>query len=696
MSTKWALRDTRELRSGALDLLRCAFGRTADFREGQWEAIEPLLSGAKRLLVVQRTGWGKSVVYFLATKLLRDAGSGPTLLISPLLALMRNQVDMAAKLGLKAASINSANRDQRESIERQILMGELDLLLVSPERLADPAFREILLPVFQHTSGLIVIDEAHCISDWGHDFRPDYRRILGVLAGASPGASVLATTATANNRVIADLEEQLGPGLDVQRGTLVRDSLRLSVFRMDEPAERLAWLAKFLPRMPGTGIVYALTVSEAERVAKWLRSVGIEACAYHADLDDMRRRELEQAFLGNRLKALVATTALGMGYDKLDVGFVVHCGMPGSPLAYYQQVGRAGRAVNTAHGALLWCEDDAEVSEHFIESALPPRWIFEALLLGLRSGPKTVTECISGLRATPPPVVSHALEVLEAEGILSRGADGFQIADNGSALEWDRIEAIRAERRHELDQMQLYAAHQSCRMQLLLAMLDEPDPQPCGRCDVCQPHAQAHVPEDLVDTAREFLQGQVFEIRPIPRLPRRTDVGRKYVLKDNERLLPGIALSSYNDPGWGRMVREGKYEALEFSDALLAASAGAISKCGIAFDWLTWVPSTNHGKAVERFARRLAEALGIEAVEAVRRKEHRAPQKAMGTKESQFLNAWGAFEVLTARKGNCLLVDDVVDSGWTLAVIGLELRNKGSGPVMPFALATARPRRYAE
>lgn len=682
------------MKAASQQLLRASLGPDASFRPGQWEAIEALLSGGKRLLVVQRTGWGKSLVYFIATKLLRERGAGPTLLISPLLALMRNQIAMAQSLGLRAESINSTNNQDRESIESALIGGKVDLLLVSPERLADPTFRRDLLPLFLDRASLVVVDEAHCISDWGHDFRPNYRRIVRVLRDLNRGSSVLATTATANNRVIADIEEQLGPGLTVHRGGLARESLRLSVFRTSEPAERLAWLARYLPKFPGTGVVYVLTINEAEKTALWLRESGIEAHAYHSDLDNERRVELESEFMANGLKALVATSALGMGYDKTDVGFVVHAGLPGSPIAYYQQIGRAGRSLPVAYAALIWMEDDASTSVHFAETALPARWLFEGILQAAGESPKALSELTALFPKTPITAIRQALEILDAEALIERTSEGWSKVPGAGNLDWERVEAIRAERFHELEQMKLYARYEGCRMQLLLGMLDEEDPQPCGHCDRCHPHAEVHLSQELIDRARRFLHGTTYRIQAITKLPSGVDLGRPKNLGPYEQLLDGIALSSYNEPGWGQLVKEGKYEFLDFSDELVGASAQAIRATGLGFGWLTWVPSSQHGSALERFARRLAAALGIEAVEGVRRKTPRPPQKAMDTKQAQCMNAWGAFAAVEVRHGIGLLVDDVVDSGWTLAAIGVELRAKGSGPIMPFALATARPRRF--
>lgn len=307
----------------AKTLLERMFGRETEFREGQWEAIDRAANHRQRVLVVQRTGWGKSVVYFLATKILRGAGLGPALLISPLLSLMRNQLLAAENLGIRAVTLHSENVEEWQQVEAALRGNEVDLLMISPERLANADFLQKLLPTIQGRIGMFVVDEAHCISDWGHDFRPDYRRIVRVLRLLPPGVPVLCTTATANNRVVKDIEEQI-PRLSVLRGPLVRRSLKLYNIRLDDQAERLGWLAHFLPQLPGNGIIYTLTVEDARRVAAFLKSRGINARAYYADLGAAERIDAERQLLGNELKALVATVALGMGFDKPDLGFVIH------------------------------------------------------------------------------------------------------------------------------------------------------------------------------------------------------------------------------------------------------------------------------------------------------------------------------------------------------------------------------------
>ena len=358
-------------RTEAESLLRQMLGADKSFRDGQWEAIEAAAMRKQRVLVVQRTGWGKSIVYFIATKILRDGGSGPALLISPLLALMRNQIEAARNIGLRPVTIHSENRDEWEAAQSVLTRNECDIMLISPERLANPEFIRHVLQRFQKSIGLFIVDEAHCISDWGHDFRPDYRRIVRVLERLPPSVPVVCTTATANNRVVQDVVAQIR-NLQVQRGPLIRASLKLFNIKLSDQSERLAWLAHFVPKLPGSGIIYCLTISDTRRAAAWLRENGIAAREYHSDVESEDKLESERMLLANECKALVATVALGMGFDKPDLGFVIHFQRPGSVIAYYQQVGRAGRAVDEAYGILLNGHEDDEIQDYFIRSAFPP------------------------------------------------------------------------------------------------------------------------------------------------------------------------------------------------------------------------------------------------------------------------------------------------------------------------------------
>jgi ATP-dependent DNA helicase RecQ len=440
-------------------LLKRIYGNDASFREGQWEAIREVAIERGRLLVVQRTGWGKSLVYLLSTRLLRDDGAGPTLLISPLRALMRNQLDMARLLGLNAATINSDNVEQWETVERQLQRDLCDILLIAPERLNNDRFVNNVLSRIRDRVSLFVVDEAHCISDWGHDFRPDYRRIVRVLKLLPQNIPVLCTTATANTRVIDDVVAQIGSGLKVQRGPLTRASLRLFNIALSDQSERLAWLAQHLPKLKGSGVVYCLTVSDVRRVASWLVENGIDARPYYSDLSNEERSANEDALQSNQIKVLVATTALGMGYDKPDLGFVIHYQRPGSVIAYYQQVGRAGRAVDNAFGILLSGREDDEILDYFIRSAFPPeRAMREVVSLLRASGGLTINEIANRLNFALG-TIEKALKLLELDGAVARRERRYSVTSTRWSPDPLHAEEVTRQRLREFEEMRRYVRH---------------------------------------------------------------------------------------------------------------------------------------------------------------------------------------------------------------------------------------------
>src|SRR3954447_23490055 len=469
------------------ELLRLLAGPDATFREHQREVIEDLVAERRRVLCVQRTGWGKSAVYFIATKLLREAGEGPTLLISPLLALMRNQIEAAERLGLRAHTINSTNRDDWDAVRDMLDRDEVDLLLISPERLNNRRFRESMLPLFAERVGLLVVDEAHCLADWGHAFRPDYRRIREALERLRPDAAVLCTTATANDRVVADVEEQLGGAAHSYRGELARSSLRLEVVSLPSQAERLAWLARWVPEMPGSGIVYCLTKRDTEAVAEWLKGRGVSAVAYSGETDDAARVEAERLLLANEVKAVVATSALGMGYDKPDLGFVVHYQAPSSAIAYYQQVGRAGRALEEAHAVLLRGLEDRDIQDYLIATAFPPREKAEAVVEMIANAERPVK--LGDLAAAVnlgQGRISAMLKVLDVEGAVVQDGSGWVRTDEPWVYDERRYDQVTALRRREQDAMERYGHEDgACLMRTLQAELDDPRAEDCGRCAAC-------------------------------------------------------------------------------------------------------------------------------------------------------------------------------------------------------------------
>jgi ATP-dependent DNA helicase RecQ len=669
----------------------------ATFRDGQLEAIAALVRDRRRALVVQRTGWGKSAVYFVATRLLREDGAGPTLIVSPLLALMRNQIEAGLRGGVRSETINSDNRDAWDAIAQQLDRDEIDVLLVSPERFANAGFREDVLPKIAARVGLLVVDEVHCISDWGHDFRPDYRRIGRLLDLLPEGVPVLGTTATANDRVVADIEAQFGAGLVTVRGPLARPSLALDTRRMPSQPERMAWLATVIPRrssgdrrepagLSGTGIVYCLTVADTERVAAWLRAQGIDARAYTGQTDSALRQELEDRLLANDLDVLVATSALGMGYDKPDLAFVIHYQSPGSPIAYYQQVGRAGRALDHAHGILLSGYEDRDIQDFFIRVAFPPPEQAEAVVARLeQAGDQWVKladlETAVNLRRGR---LTQMLKALEVEGVVEKQGASYRRTAEPWTYPAGRIETVTAQRRAEQQVMDEYLDSDTCLMELLGRVLDDPTAGPCGRCSRCTgERIEVDVDPALVRAAQEFLRRDPLLVEP---RRMRAAGGR---IPGELHVEMGRALSEWGDGGWGRLVQEQR-AAGRFTDELVFALADVVARWRPPphATWVTFVPSTRAPELVASLAERLARRLGLPLHVALAARAH-PPQAEMQNSAQQYANVADAFAVTgPVPDGPVLLVDDVAASRWTLAVAGARLRKAGSGAVHPLVLAT--------
>ncbi len=686
------------MQTQALRLLRQALGdETAVFRDGQWQAISALVQRRARLLVVQRTGWGKSLVYFLATRLLRDQGAGCTILISPLLSLMRNQIAAARRIEVLAETINSTNVGEWARIESGLHRNQIDVLLVSPERLANDDFANRCLLPIANKVGLFVVDEAHCISDWGHDFRPNYRRIVRVLKALPGTIPVLATTATANDRVVRDIGEQLGPNLEVQRGPLTRASLRLQNITLSSQAERMAWLATLLHELPGSGIVYTLTLRDSQRLAGWLQSQGIDAEPYNGPMETGQREALENRLLNNEVKALVATVALGMGFDKPDLGFVIHYQRPASVVHYYQQVGRAGRAVDNAYGVLLNGGEDDAIAEYFIRTAFPTAQDVDRLLAAMRTadGALTVPKIQQRVNLSKGKI-DRILEflLLESPAPIQKTASGFVLNPVQWQMPADRIERITNLRRCELERMKAYVETRDCLMQFLAEELDDPNAGPCGKCVNCTGQLlPEHIPAGLAQAAVEFLDRTEIPILPRKRWPAGlADPEMRGSLELERQAREGRALCRWGDPGLGALVRQGKQQAHRFDDKLVDAAARLIGdrwRLDPAPAWVACIPSRRHQALVPDFARRLADRLGLPFVECIGKARDTEPQKTRDNSFQQAQNLLGAFAIdrVTIRPEPVLLVDDMVDSRWTFAVAAALLRRAGSGPVYPFALA---------
>jgi ATP-dependent DNA helicase RecQ len=647
--------------------------------------------------VVQRTGWGKSLVYFMATRLLRQQGAGTTILISPLLSLMRNQIDSAGQWGVYAESINSSNTDDWPRIEDDLLAGKISLLLISPERLANDRFQQEVWPELRQRIGMVVIDEAHCISDWGHDFRPNYRRIMRLLDELPPKTPVLGTTATANNRVVKDVSEILGAEMNILRGPLTRDSLMLYVYpEALDSAERLTLLTHLLKSIPGSGIIYCTTTRDCSIVAEWLQKQGFNAKPYYADVEwetEESRAELERQLLHNEVKALVASVALGMGFDKPDLHFVIHYQLPGNIVAYYQQIGRAGRNIDQAYIILMQGPGDEDIQRYFIDTAFPkPQQVEETVSVLARNGPMSrsqLDKAVNARHSTIEKILTH----LEVEKIIEKRDSDYYLLNQRASPDYDRWTLVTQQRYDELEQMKAYIQHTGCLMRYIADALDDTtSSQPCGRCKNCRGSHSKYQPDlQAIEEARHFLRHG----RPVTLEPRKRWVAGLPGIKRTNTLLvnrEGVALCNYYETGWGEMVKQGRYQSNRYADELVEASADVLhaylQKLDSPPTWVTAVPSLRRPLLVPDFAKRLAAILGLPYHPAIRHLKQHPEQKTMLNSFNQAQNVMGAFAVDGSLSPEpVLLVDDLADSKWTLTAIGDLLQQHGSGVVYPFVIA---------
>jgi ATP-dependent DNA helicase RecQ len=701
------------LRAEAEQRLRALAGDGARLRDDQWAAIQALVSDHRRALVVQRTGWGKSAVYFTATALLRARGAGPSVIVSPLIALMRNQIEAAAQAGIQARTVNSANAGDWDEVYAEVAAGAVDVLLVSPERLNNPGFRDQVLPKLMAAAGMLVVDEAHCISDWGHDFRPDYRRLATLLAELPPGVPVLATTATANARVTRDIAEQLGPGgageTLVLRGSLDRDSLHLAVVALPAARQRLAWLAEHLDELAGSGIVYTLTVDGAREVAGFLRERGHRVASYTGKDDHSERIAAENSLLANEIKALVATSALGMGFDKPDLGFIVHLGVPQSPVAYYQQIGRAGRGVDRADVIALPGREDADIWAYFASLAFPPERVVRATLAALAEAGRPLSTAALETRVDlTRSRLEMMLKVLDVDGAVRRVSGGWTATGQPWAYDADRYARVAGERSREQQAMLGYLATAGCRMEYLRRELDDPGAQPCGRCDNCtgrrwpagvSPAGAAAAGERLLRPGTPVPPRQLWP-------PGMSDLGVPVSgrIAASAQALPGRAVASSTDLGWGPRLRE-----------LLAAPdpgpvpddlVEAVVKVLAAWDWadrpaaVVTLPSRTRPALIASLGERIAaigRLPGLGALEYAGDGAGAAGGQDNGGQHNsaQRLRAvWATLRVpgpvraaVAGLGGPVLLVDDRIETGWTMTVAARLVREAGAPAVLPFVLA---------
>ncbi len=671
----------------------------AVLRDDQWSAIEALAVDARRALVVQRTGWGKSAVYFVATLLLRSRGAGPTVIVSPLLALMRNQIAAAERAGIRAVTINSTNIEQWQPINDAINAGEVDVLLVSPERLNNPGFRDEVMPRLAATCGLLVVDEAHCISDWGHDFRPDYRRIRTLLDTLPAGIPVLATTATANARVTADVAEQLGRDVLVLRGSLDRESLRLGVVRLKTAEMRLAWLADHLAEQPGSGIIYCLTVAATQEVAAYLRERGHEVAAYSGQTDTTERQALESALVEGRVKALVATSALGMGFDA-SLGFVINLGAPQSPVAYYQQVGRAGRGTDDATVVLLPQVEDRDIWAYFASLAFPSEQLVRQTLDVLAQAPGAMsTVALESFVELSRNRLETLLKVLDVDGAVRRVQGGWIATGQPWAYDADRYARVAQARQREQDAMLAYLDSGECRMRFLRSQLDDPDAVDCGRCDNCGGLTlSAAVSDAAVAEAGAALSRPGVAIEPRKMWPTAlANLGLDLKGKIADGPAEGRAIARLTDLGHGQALRALFRAGVEDGPVpgSLTAALMAVMKDWSA-DWrerpvsIVGVESSTRPQLVGDLATGLSRVMKLPLVGRFAIVDDSVAPGQGAANSAQRVAAIHRRYRLEADvpAGPVLLVDDLVVSGWTMTLAAVALREAGASAVLPLALGT--------
>jgi len=699
--------DEQALRNSAETRLRALAGEGAALREDQWTAIKALVVERRRALVVQRTGWGKSAVYFLATALLRELGNGPTVIVSPLLALMRNQIEAAARAGVQAATINSANLDQWHEVQQDVLAGRTDVLLVSPERLNNPDFRESVLPELTASAGMLVVDEAHCISDWGHDFRPDYRRLRTLLAELPDGVPVLATTATANDRVVRDVADQLDLGRQdtlVLRGELDRESLHLGVLDLPSPQARIAWLAEHLGELPGSGIIYTLTVASAYETASFLRDNGFEVAAYSGRTEPAEREQIEQDLLANRIKAVVATSALGMGFDKPDLGFVIHLGSPASPIAYYQQIGRAGRGVERADVLLLPGVEDKAIWKYFASLAFPSEPLVRQVVDTLASAGRPLSTVALEPRCNlSRSRLEMVLKVLDVDGAVQRVKGGWLATGAEWRYDGERYRGIAEARQAEQQTMLEYQSTTGCRMEFLLRQLDDPHAAPCGRCDNCAgPRWSSEVSLDRVSLAGERLRRPGVDVEPRRQWPSgmaALDVLLSGRIGVDAVAATGRALGRLTDVGWGNRLRDLFSPSAEVPDGPVPDDLfNACVQVLAAWDWeerpvgVVTIGSRSRPMLVADLGQRLASIGRLTFLGEIGSEPSGEPRANSALRLAQVWEKLTVDAQLAERlyevNGPVLLVDDRIDTGWTMTVAAKLLRDTGVSAVLPFALAT--------
>lgn len=665
----------------------------AKFKDEQWETIKLLLEG-KQVLLIQPTGWGKSLVYFMTTRLLRDQGKGLTIIISPLLSLIRDQIKAAKSLGLNAYTLNSNNEDEWSKVNEAIQKNKCDLLFVAPERLENQFFKEEILPSIEKISGLglIVVDEAHCISDWGHDFRPKYRKIISFVNQLEGQIPMLATTATANKRVEIDIAEQLGNKIEILRGTLIRENLKIKIVPLVNSIEKRAWLATHLDDLEGSGIIYCTTKNECERVTAWLKSRGIEAEFYHSKAEN--KEDIESRLINNKIKVVVATIALGMGFDKKDVRFVIHYNLSKSLIEYYQEIGRAGRDGKQAEIILLYSHSDIASLKRLINSGINDEKDYHQVLALIKDGGKSIYDILKNYNLAQNQV-NKIIDLLMAEKVIYKDGTKYYESANIEQVNFLKNKKIKEHKLNELRLISNFGTYtDGCLMDYIIRHLGESNTIRCGLCQNCLPEDSSplySLDSNLINEVEKYDKNEALIIVVKSKWPSGGAGNNKGKINKDYLALEGRALCLYQDGGLGELIRKERYEDVEFSDYLVEKCADYISNNMDILNnptWLTPVPSLRNPNLVPDFTKKLAEKLGLEYKQVISKEVETPEQKNMKNSNMQAANILEAFcvndELL---EGPVLLIDDIMNSGWTFTICAKKLKEAGCKSVTPFALA---------